>query len=113
MKVLGPTLSRLSTPVKWGILFFLAHSLFYVLYFHGQFLTGVDPIETLGIVVPLFEFWWFLPLSLVVIPLSSFLDFRTVFFYSLWSEYQLLVLILVGSFFYGCLGYCIGLTRND
>lgn len=103
----------LSRPEKWGLLLFLLHSLFYVVLFHGQWLTGISAIENLGTIIPLLEFWWFLPLSLVIVPLSAFVDFKTVFFYSVWSDYRLLVVILIGSFFYGGLGYCIGLTQQE
>lgn len=105
-------LERLSRPVKWGLLLFLLHSLVYVVLFNGRALTGIEPEQNLSLVLALLEFWWFLPLSLVIMPLSSIVDFKTLFFYSLWNHYGLVVLILAGSFVYGCLGYCVGITQR-
>lgn len=51
-------------------------------------------------------------MTLLIVPLSGFVDLKALVLFSFWQHYQMIVLILVGSLFYGVLGFCVGITRQ-
>ncbi|MFB6344807.1 MAG: hypothetical protein ABEK50_03425 [bacterium] len=101
----------MSQPVKWALAFFVFHVLLYLIFIHGEPVTGITPEGRLGVFIIVLEFWWVLPVSLVTLPLTEFVSFKELFFFSLWSDYWFAVLVLAGSSFYAILGYFFGLTR--